>query len=288
MQEKKTVAQIAVDSILRLLDKGVSPWHQPWEGGAARSYDGRPYRGINRFLLACTPFDNPVFLTFKKAHELGGSIKKGEKSLPVFFWHIPDVVKSEDEEEDGKAEQHFFLRYYQVWNIAQCEGIPADKVAKVTPKEHAHEPIPEAEAIWNGYAMKPEVRFEGASAYYRPDKDEIVVPPLSRFPEREEFYSTLFHEAAHSTGHSSRLNRPKSCGFGSPEHGREELIAELAASILCGRCGITRTLENSAAYCANWSKAIRTAPAKAVVSAASAAEKAADFILGVAPGKEVA
>ena len=288
---KRSVAQIAVDAILEQLDKGVSPWHKPWECGAPRSYDGRIYRGINRFLLGLAPFDNPVFVTFKRAHELGGTIRKGEKAMPCFFWHVPKKpVNAEDGEDEGADEQdknrHFFLRYYQVWNIAQTEGIPADKIAKVTPKRYEHQPIAEAEAIWDGFADKPALVANGQRAFYVPSQDSITVPPMSAFADREEYYSTLFHEAGHSTGHESRLNRKASDLFGSDSYGREELVAELCAAILCGECGIKRPLANSASYCENWAKAIRKAPANAVVSAASAAEKAADYILGRAEAKK--
>lgn len=288
---KRSVAQIAVDAILEQLDKGVSPWHKPWECGAPRSYDGRVYRGINRFLLGLAPFDNPVFVTFKRAHELGGTIKKGERAMPCFFWHIPTKpVDAEDGEDEGSEEQdknrHFFLRYYQVWNIAQTEGIPAAKIEKVTPKRYEHEPIAEAEAIWAGYADKPALVATGSRAFYVPSQDSITLPPMSTFADREEYYSTLFHEAGHSTGHESRLNRKSSNLFGTDAYGREELVAELCAAILCGECGIKRPLANCAAYCENWAKAIRKAPANAVVSAASAAEKAADYILGRAEAKK--
>lgn len=293
---KTSVAQIAVDAILDALDKGVSPWHKPWVCGEPRSYDGRIYRGINRFLLGLAPFENPVFVTFKKTKELGGNIKEGEKGLPVFFWHVPEpktVIHNantgEDEVLADGGNQHFFLRYYRVWNIAQTEGIPADKIARVTPERHEHEPIAEAEALWAGYEDKPNTSFTGSRAFYRPSTDEIVLPPMSAFADAQEFYSTLFHEAAHSTGHESRLDRKASTMFGTADYGREELVAELASAILCGKCGLKRPLANSAAYCENWAKAIRSAPANAVVSAASAAEKAADWIQGVrAAGKEVA
>ena len=291
---KRSVAQIAVDAILEQLDKGVSPWHKPWTNGMApRAYDGRPYRGINRFLLGCAPFETPVYLTFKKAHELGGTIRKGERSLPVFLWHFPEVERVEDEEtgeEVSVRRGHFFLRYYNVFNVDQTEGIPAAKIDKVKAETFAHNPIPEADALWTRYWSNngPQMVETGSRAFYSPSRDVISIPDRKFFPRLEDFYAILFHEAGHSTGHASRLNRVNGMAseFGTVDYGREELVAELCAAILCGECGIERSPENPAAYCDNWAKAIREAPANAVVAAASAAEKAADYVLGRAEAKK--
>lgn len=289
MQAKKTVAQIVVDAILAHLDSGVSPWHKPWVGGEPRNIAGREYRGINKFLLGCAPYPNPVFLTFKQAHEYGGNIKKGEKALPCVFWRVSDVLCDGEDEKDGgddadaknAQKSRFVLRYYNVWNIEQVEGLPDKVREKADVPVFEHDPISEAEAVWDGYKGAPPMFEDSSSAFYSPANDEIHVPPRSAFPDLAEFYSTLFHEAGHSTGHSSRLSRDAHGGFGTASYGREELVAELCAAILCNHCGITRTLKNAAAYCGNWSKTIREAPAKAVVAAASAAQKASDFILGV-------
>lgn len=297
--KKDAAAEKAVQVILDYLDKGVSPWHKPWNTyGAPRNIAGRSYRGINQFLLGLAPFANPHFLTFKQAIDLGGNVKKGEKGLPVVFWKrwTPGAkdggegareVAEESDAREEKPRSIWVLRYYTAFNVEQCEGLPKKKLDAIKPKEFKHRPIPEAEAIWDGYADKPALA-NGTAAFYEPTKDRIVVPPLTAFKKREEYYSTLFHEAGHSTGHPSRLDRKENMGahFGTAKYGREELVAELCAGLLCNRCGIVRTLKNSAAYCKNWAGVLRDAPARAVVAAASAAQRAADYILGIVPEAE--
>lgn len=290
--KRDAAAEKAVQVILDHLDKGVSPWHKPWNtSGGPRNIAGRAYRGINQFLLGLAPFANPNFLTFRQAIDLGGNVKKGEKGLPVVFWKrwTPGAKEDVDDAEEAEARDEkprsvWVLRYYTAFNVEQCEGIPKEKLDAISPKRFKHRPIPEAEAVWDGYADRPALA-NGTSAFYEPATDRIVVPPFTSYRNREDYYSTLFHEAGHSTGHPSRLDRKENIGahFGTAKYGREELVAELCAGILCNRCGIVRTLKNSAAYCKNWAGVIRDAPARAVVAAASAAQRAADYILGFTP-----
>ena len=122
-------------------------------------------------------------------------------------------------------------------------------------------------------------------AWYRPSTDEVGIPDKSTFHSSEGFYSTLFHELTHSTAHPTRVGRPEvmeSQNFGSANYSREELIAEMGSAMLCGVAGISPpTIENSASYLRSWISALR-GDNKLVVAAASAAQKAADYIRGVA------
>ena len=119
----------------------------------------------------------------------------------------------------------------------------------------------------------------------------MAVPSLTRFERAEEYYSTLFHELAHSTGHKTRLDRKgieSVASYGSPDYSREELVAEMAAAFLCGACGIApATLDNSAAYLANWIKVLK-ADSKAAIIAAAQAQKAADYIRAIQHETEAA
>ena len=109
------------------------------------------------------------------------------------------------------------------------------------------------------------------------------MPSRNAFDSPEEYYSTLFHELTHSTGHTSRVGRDgieKLNTFGSESYSKEELIAEMGAAMLCGVAGIERkTLSNSAAYLKSWIDVLKS-DARMVVSAASQAQKAADYIQG--------
>jgi len=113
--------------------------------------------------------------------------------------------------------------------------------------------------------------------------DRVSMPKPGSFASREEYYSTLFHEMTHSTGHRSRLARDGVTNptlFGSHAYSREELVAEMGAAFLAGHCGIeTQTLDNSAAYLAGWLRVLRK-DARMVVWAGGQAQRAADWITG--------
>ncbi len=285
--------EVITEKIVSMLESGTVPWRKPWTAAEARNVDGRPYRGINAFILNASPFEIPIFVTFRRAKELGGSVKKGEKALPVVFWKVMDAATAAktpaapDEAEAGTFEissrrSRFLLRYYSVFNVAQVEGLPGAKVPAL--ETFAHDPIHEAQAVVDSMPNPPGITTGGGAAYYSPAVDKVRVPDLSRFPRREEYYNTLFHELGHATGHKSRLARKSVADsislFGSADYSREELVAEMTAAFLCGRCGIApATIENSAAYLAGWIRALK-ADSKAAVLAAAQAQKAADYILG--------
>lgn len=276
------VVDMVVKTILEALDKGISPWHKGWHGGSepCSAKTGRKYRGINRLLLGFLPYETPKYLTFKQCQELGGRVKKGEKSHLIVLWK---PCKKEEELEDGtkKTRNFMLMRHFNVFNVAQCEGLP-EEMYKNSEGEKEHKPIEEAEAMWAKYDDKPNTVFtNNDAAFYVPSMDVINVPKMGLFDSPEEFYATLFHEGIHSTGHESRLNRDLGGGFGSEKYSCEELTAEIGAQILCQMCGIESTLENSAAYCKSWAKHIRNSPKKEIISAAQRAQKAVDYIMGV-------
>ena len=276
--------ELITEKVLEMLAAGVPPWRKPWgSAGPARNIDGRAYRGINAFLLNAAPFGNPVYLTFHRALELGGHVKKGAHGFPVILWKT-DRIADDEADDPTKTRAVFLLRHYHVFNVEQVEGLPAGVVPPV--ETHTHDPIPEAEAIVAGMPKAPTIEHKGARACYRPATDTVTVPPLERFPKAEEHYSTLFHELAHASGHPSRLDRKSIAEpqpFGSPDYSREELVAEMTAAFLCGACGLApATLENSAAYLDGWTKALK-ADAQAVVIAAAQAQKAADYIRNATP-----
>lgn len=285
---KANAYDLITEKILAALESGTVPWRKPWNSaGIAMNIDRRAYRGINQFLLQLAPFENPVFLTYRKAEELGGHVRKGEKGLPVVFWKELDPRKSESGEADPNSPR-FLLRYYHVFNVAQVDGLKPEDVP--APQTFDHDPIPEAEAIVAGMPNAPRIG-NGGAAWYAPALDIVTVPCLSRFDRAEEYYSTLFHELAHSTGHKTRLDR-KSLEtpqpFGSLDYSREELVAEMTAAFLCGTCGIEpATLDNSAAYIANWIKVLR-ADNRAAIVAAAQAQRAADYILARQPAAAIA
>ena len=275
------VYQIITDRLIAILEAGTVPWRKPWNYGSERGplnlVSRKHYQGINCFLLACTPHGSPYWLTYRQTQGLGGTVRKGEKGSPVIFWKIYE--KDDPQAEDGKKRLPL-LRYYTVFNIEQCEGITAPEPDVGT--WYDHDSIAEAEAIQLAMPNPPSIAIGGTRACYSPALDHVQVPELLRYEQPEEYYCTLFHELAHSTGHKSRLNREGVTGqhfFGDAVYSREELVAEMAAAFLCGHCGIENaTIQNSAAYLQNWLKALRGDKKLAIVAAAQA-QKAADYIL---------
>lgn len=271
------VYEIVTDRILASIEAGTVPWRRPWACAEPRNYtSGKAYRGINVLMLGTAGYTSPDWLTFKQAIDAGGNVRKGEKGTPILFWK-----KTERETETGEKKGGFVLRYYTVFNVEQCEGIkPREDAAP--PSGRSLTPIAAAEDIVRNY-NGPRIE-EGVQAAYSPMRDVVIMPPRATFTEAEGYYSTLFHELGHSTGHQSRLNRDgvvSPIQFGSHAYSHEELVAECCAAFLCGAAGIIdATADQSAAYIAGWSKALRANP-KWFVDAASKAAKAADMVRGV-------
>ena len=263
--------------IMEVLEAGTIPWHKPWHGSSSMPKNlvsKKDYRGVNLFLLGCQSYDSPYWLTYKQCTELGGQVKRGSKSTPVVFWKM-----QESGESDETNRKMFILRYYNVFNADQCEGIITPPTAET---EKPFTPIETAELVLLGAPMKPEIRYGGNRAYYSPTLDYIQLPNRAAFDSEEDFYGTLFHEACHATGHMSRLARKsilEPSYFGSHEYSKEELVAEMGAAFLCGHSGIENvTINNSAAYISGWLKALKN-DKTLLVHAAAAAQKAADYIL---------
>jgi antirestriction protein ArdC len=275
------------NQIVAMLEKGVVPWRSPILGRQSAGHpknleSGKHYRGINVFMLAFTAwaqgYESAYWMTFNQARQRGGIVKKGEKASMVVFWKEYEVA----DKQTGEAKKVPILRYYNVFNATQCEGVEIPDAVSFTPLDF--KPIEAAEAMVKAYADAPAIEHGGQQACYRPTTDTVRMPEPSRFASAEEYYSTLFHEIGHSTGHSKRLDRkldtdPKP--FGSPDYGREELIAEMSAAFLCGHVGIQPVvIENQVAYLQGWLKQLKD-DKRLVIAAAGAAQKAADWIRGI-------
>jgi len=280
---RRNVYEIVTEQIIRQLEQGVAPWHKPWRADPpCNLISGKPYRGINTFLLATQGYGSRFWLTFNQANKLGGHIRKGEKSSIVTFWNVGEEKTVRDADGRERKSRPFLLRYYRVFNVEQTEGI-ADKLGlgNATPRVAS---IEQCESIVAGMPNPPAMQ-QDARAWYRPSTDTVGMPSRSLFNSAEEYYSTLFHELTHSTGHASRVGREgieQLNTFGSESYSKEELIAEMGAAMLCGVTGIERkTLPNSAAYLRSWIDVLKC-DSRIVVSAASQAQKAADYIQGSA------
>lgn len=267
--------------LLEALERGSIPWRQPWKPSSkgaripSNLASGKAYRGINVLLLSCSPYQSREWLTFLQAKERGAHVRKGEKGWPVVFWKFDERADSA-----GDNKRMAFMRSYTVFNVEQIEGLPADLPFDAP----AFDAIEAAEQVKRGYfeqARAPRLYHAGGSAYYSSGPDEVVMPAPHTFKTPEFYYSILFHEMGHSTGHASRLNRPLGNHFGSQDYSKEELIAEFSAAFLCAECGISNeyTETNTTAYLQSWMRVLRSDKTLAV-SAAQRAQRAADLILG--------
>jgi len=283
-----SVYEIITNKIMELLQQGEIPWRKPWKSsGTARNFiSKKPYRGINRFLLNCSPYSSPYWLTYKQCTEKDGFIRKGEKSQLVIFWKWLDPKNQANAEDTGTEElspttgKIPLLRYFNVFNLEQTEGIPHP------PAENTINPftqIERAEFIIDNMQCRPDITHQGDRAAYSPMFDKVTMPARETFHSSEGYYSTIFHELVHSTGHQGRLGRKgilEPSYFGSHLYSQEELVAEFGASMLCAASFIEQaTLENSAAYIQGWLKVLK-GDKKLAIIAAGQAQKAADYILG--------
>ena len=290
---KRSVYQTVTDRIIASLKAGVIPWEKPWQSPRfsgdpfPRNFrTGKPYRGINVMLLWSCDFSSPFWLTFNQAKELKGSVRKGEKGTQIVFYkQLIDSEKKDDEQtDDAERRAPFVLTYHTVFNVEQCDGLTLPEIEQpIRPNEIEIDET--CEAIVGGWSNRPSLHLTSETeyrAYYRPSTDSVHMPARGRFVDAPHYYSTLFHELIHSTGHESRLNRIFGAHFGDDLYSKEELVAEMGAAFLCAIAGIANenTDRNTTAYIQNWISKLEE-DSRLIVHAAANAQRAVDSILGV-------
>lgn len=301
MRAPRDIYQEVTDTITAALKAGVIPWRRPWRvaGAHRNAITRREYRGANAFLLnvaaALKGYSSPLWLTFKQAKAAGGSVRAGERATLVVFWRILEHEERDPRTGrvvlDAKGEPVIrrvpVLRHFNVFNVQQCD-FPAGAIAPADVPAAAFTPDERAEQVWRAYEGRPALAHGGDAAFYVPRVDRIQMPPRERFESAGSYYHVLFHEAVHSTGAETRLNRAtltQAGAFGSPNYSQEELVAELGASMLLAEFGLSPEVQNAAAYVAGWLKALRD-DRKMLVIAAAQAEKAARWIRNDRPTPE--
>lgn len=273
-----TVSEIVTNKIIEQLEKGKIPWNKPWASANAINYVSRkPYRGINILLL-----DAGEYLTFNQVKAAGGSVKKGAKSHIVVFWKMYNKETEDfDESTNSKDKVIPVLRYYRVFHISDCEGIES----KIKPDEKPEVvSIPDKDKFAADYMQAEGISYHQShsdKAYYQIESDSIHLPLTKQFDSAEEYYSTLFHEMVHSTGHKSRLNRLELAQYHDSKsvRSKEELTAEIGAAALMNDAGIEtdKTFKNSTAYIQSWIAVLKN-DNNMIIQAASRAQKAVDYI----------
>ena len=303
---KFDIYEAVTDRIIEQLEQGIIPWHKPWVTASVRNTngnyrnlavshtDGRIYSALNQMLL----MEAGEYATFDQIRKEGGHVRKGQHGKMIVFWKMLPIKETD---KDGNEVRKIvpMLKYYTVFNIlTQCEGIAPkfwkeEEEETEKPKGFVHDPHEEAEKILHGYWEREEIAVRnvaGDRAFYSPSTDSITLPEMSQFREIEEYYSTAFHESAHSTGNSKRLDRfTGKERFGNEEYSKEELVAEISAAMLVYMTGLEteKSFRNSAAYVQSWLQALKN-DKRMIVSAAGRAEKAVAMIIGTSAEEKVA
>jgi antirestriction protein ArdC len=282
------IYQSVTDRIVAALDHGAPPWVRPWsvvsETVPTNVQTRRPYRGINFALLSLQAsargYEVNRWLTYRQALELGGQVRKGEHGTPVVFWKLRKVAATAETFPDTNPPDlpdrvYPLLRAYTVFNVAQVDGLDAQssttKTVEWPPEARAEELL-----LMSGAT----VCHGGSKAFYRPDSDEIQLPPRSAFPTAAGYYNVALHELTHWTGHQTRCARDFSYRFRAAAYAAEELVAEMGAAFLCAHCRIDGELRH-ASYLTSWLQMLRS-DKQAMFIAAAKAQRAADYVLNLA------
>ena len=288
--------QMVTDRICELLEQGFIPWEKPWamtKTSAWSGHDGHVYSLLNQFMLADPKkkykgFDEMMadvageWVTFNQAQERGGNVRKGEHGRRVIFF---SMVPTKDADGNETDKVHPLIKWTTVFKVSQCEGIE-QKWHTDAGMLYDFDGNKTAEDVAADYLQREGVKLQHAHrdrACYSPKTDTVLMPLREQFAINAEYYSTLFHELTHSTGHPNRLARIITpAAFGSEEYSAEELVAEIGSASIMGTLGIENnlTFRNSAGYIQNWLKALRN-DKRLIVTAAAKAEKAIKLILDV-------
>lgn len=288
--------QMATDRICELLKQGFIPWDKPWamvSDCAWSGNDGHVYSLLNQFLLAdpekkYKDYDELIkdiageWVTFKQALDRGGCVRKGEHGRTVVFFKMVPTKDKDGNETEGV---HPIISWAKVFKISQCEGVEqkfhtdADTLYDFKPNQAAVDVVMD-------YINREGVKLkttQGNRAFYSPQTDTVTMPLPEQFRDNAEYYSTLFHELTHSTGHEKRLNRLSKCAaFGNDDYSAEELVAEIGSTSIMATLGLESksTFRNNVAYIQNWLKALKN-DKRMIITASAKAEKAIKLIFGI-------
>lgn len=297
---KTDVAAAITATILEKLEAGTKPWVQPWTGSPTcrpLRHNGEPYRGINTIMLwlaaRVRSFASPYWMTYNQAHQLGGQVRRGERSSMAVFYKAlgateadTNAIAADEPGEAGKPKKRFVLRSFNVFNVDQIDGIEAHYPKPELKPLPAYEQRAEIEAFFE--RVPAMVRHQGTSAFYRRDADEITLPPVDAFRDYPAYASVRAHETAHWTGHKSRLDRQFGTRFGDQAYAFEELVAEIAAAIVGAQLGLPEAeLDDHASYLKSWIKVLKQ-DKNAILTAASKADQAAELIMTLGRGEQAA
>ena len=273
------IAPMFTDLLIKKIECLKTDWQKPWiaslEQGLPRNIRGTLYNGGNVLMLLFytefMKFTLPVFLTFNQAKEEDLSVCKGARSFPVYYWfkfvvhkETKKTIKYEEYRKLPATEQENYKVIPQT-DFAEKQPERYERMKKgEQPEDYSdgmiYEALDELVYLQNWYCPI-KVQYSD-SAYYSPSSDHIICPQREQFPQGAEYYGTLLHEMAHSTGSPQRLNRTFGSFFGDALYAREELVAELTAALCGAFFGYAAVpQENNAAYLKHWLTKLKEEPA---------------------------
>jgi antirestriction protein ArdC len=298
--EKFNLQQHITNQIIESLETGVKPWVQGWDNKAFHLHhipvnlsSKKRYRGVNVLLLWAVAmnkgYKSRYWVTYKQATELGGTVRKGEKSSMVCYYSTMPKCKvhGKDKQDDCKACEHSvgFWKYYLAFNVEQCEGLEYPETPVIDDKTRDTESNAMAETILRNSGAKIEHRAVLDAPHYSHGLDKIVLPHQNQFRNDAAYYATALHELTHWTGHEKHLNRQFGKRFGDSAYAFEELVAELGSAFLCAEVGNVGTLDRHVSYIDNWLNVLKK-DKSAIFTAASKASDAYEYCLAFSEAME--
>ena len=292
ISERLDVYTAITDQIVAAIEAGADNPQMPWHRSGSvierpvNVASGKGYRGVNTVALWASAFSQqfPTGLwgTYRQWQDKGAQVRKGEKSsLIVFYKELASRDDDDAVDGDDHRRSRFMARVSRVFNVAQVDGYVAPVldvgVDRIDPCERAEQLVSATGAV---------IRIGGVSAHYDRRADHVTMPDRFLFTgtatvtASEGWYATLLHELTHWSGAEHRLARTFGERFGDDAYAMEEMVAELGAAFLCGDLGITaEPRSDHADYIGHWLHILQ-GDRKAIFTAASAANKAAEFLLG--------
>ena len=268
--------------IIAAIEQGAGKWRAPWfhnGSSIARPTNvssGKRYRGINTLALWAAGFaagyGDGLWGTYKQWQDAGAQVREGEHSTTVVLWREIRASRQADKDDDDDDHRRMFARAFSVFNVAQVDGYERS-ATHVLPEA---ERLAHAEAFIANLGVKTE--FGGSEAYYRPSADTVFMPPFTSFRDAASFYGVWLHETGHASGAKHRLDRDLSGRFGSAAYAAEECCVEILSGLVLADLGVAHhPRPDHAAYVASWLKVLKDDP-KAIFTAASKAQQAADWM----------
>lgn len=290
--------QLLADQFIESLKEDTIPWRQGWNGGSKpqNAISHKDYHGVNLLLLSYISFKkeyaDPRWCTYKQAKDNDWQVKKGEKGVPIEFWSLYDTKMKQklSQAEADKLKKSLSVdelkerirplsSTYTVFNAAQIDGMPE--------LERKEQKLDETMLVKYRDNLLKNMNLgfieQGWKSFYIPDKDMISLPQLQDFESEYSYMSTFLHEAAHATGHKSRLNRDMYNSFGSTEYAKEELRAEIASTFTTQDMNLPSSdnkahLDNHKAYIQNWISILDKNPDE-LFAAIKEAGKISDYLI---------